>query len=300
MILQFLVLIISISRVAGSKGGKQDSATPKTVLNDAPFRFDYRQTFKKPYLTTEASIPYFNVTGDAIHGRDSLRLVPSIPFRSGAIWCTTKNTHKHWATHLSFAVHSPGNTGGDGFVFWYIKPHPVMAEGRVSPSDAFYGHTANFEGIAVVFDTSDTKQNRYNPFVYAIRNDGTKTRTDFVEYQSTKVHLGGCYREYRNTPHPVHAIVSYVNKTLSLDIDIRQYGKSFTNCFKATVDGLPTDYVFGVSAATDKSGADDHDLFSFETYEIYPFKKEHKTRPFEDADIKKGREFKMDDKVKKV
>ena len=41
-------------------------------------------------------------------------------------------------------------------------------------------------------------------------------------------------------------------------------------------------------------------MHSFETYELNPKPREHKLRPYEDADIKKGNAFKMDDKMKEV
>jgi hypothetical protein len=42
---------------------------------------------------------------------------------------------------------------------------------------------------------------------------------------------------------------------------------------------------------------DDHDLQSFETYELNPKFKEHKLRPFEKADILAGHKFEIDDKM---
>lgn len=60
-----------------------------------------------------------------------------------------------------------------------------------------------------------------NPFIYAIENDGTKTKADFTNYGSPSVHKGACFREYRNTPDPVWGRLIYKDGTLELDVDIR-------------------------------------------------------------------------------
>ncbi len=212
---------------------------------------------------------------------------------------------------FSFSVYGRGPAGGKGFAFWYTKDLKAP-----TVSTDFFGHQGNFEGVAIVFDTADPLNNRVNPFIYAydifsnksVENHGTKNAADFANYASPSVHLGACFREYRNTPESVFAKISYSNNILSLDIDIRQKGLSYTNCFKTHIN-LPSGYHFGISAQTSHDGVgidvahlilDDHDIYSFETYELNPAAKGKKYRPGEQADIASGKEFKMDDKMKEV
>ena len=109
------------------------------------------------------------------------------------------------------------------------------------------------------------------------------------------MNIGSCFRDYRNTPAPVFVKIKYANDELSVDMDLRQGGQSYTNCFVAKGLDLPTGYRFGLTAASSKRGPDDHDILTFETYELDPVKQEHKLRPHEQEDIDQGHAFKMND-----
>lgn len=52
-------------------------------------------------------------------------------------------------------------------------------------------------------------------------------------------------------------------------MDLRQDGYSYTECFSKDNVELPTGYYFGISSATEALG-DDHDIISFEGYELNP------------------------------
>lgn len=73
----------------------------------------------------------------------------------------------------------------------------------------------------------------------------------------------------------------------------------YTNCFKTPIN-LPVDYHFGISAATSSSATDDHDIHSFETYELRPGPKQVHLRPHEQEDKNAGKEFKMDENLQHV
>ena len=261
-----------------------------------PTRFDYRQTFKYPISSNSSSIPYFNTTGDVLKNKDFVRLVPSMDYQLGSIWATTANPHKEWMVEMSVIVSGMFHLGGDGFVFWYSDDQ--KQPGMVSD---FYGRHSEFTGVAIVFDTGDLNTNRINPYVYAIENNGRKSAKDFKDYMSENVHLGACHMDYRNTMKPVWIKILYHNNMLSLDMDIRQGGKSFSNCFKFPIH-LPSGYHFSLSATTSKDGGrDDHDILSFETYELNPAPpKSHPERPHEAEMIKEGKKFEMTDELKKV
>jgi hypothetical protein len=91
---------------------------------------------------------------DVLITRDYLRLVPSMPYKHGTVWCETKNPHKEWMVELSFSAYGRTVAGGEGFVFWYTenpKPPTTIPD--------FYGQSSTFKGLAVVFDTSDVSLN---------------------------------------------------------------------------------------------------------------------------------------------
>jgi hypothetical protein len=193
---------------------------------------------------------------------------------------------------FSFSVTGKPGKGGNGFVFWYTKDYGNRY------SKEFYGRSAKFEGAAIVFDSADVSFNRHLPFIYLISNNGTKEFADFVDYTKSTVHLGSCFREYRNSPAPVFAKVMYSKEKLFVDIDIRQKGKGYTRCMEVPIK-LPSGYHFGLSGSTGHEGSmDDHDFFSFETYELNPPPKAASPkRPHEEEDIKAGKEFHMDEEM---
>lgn len=236
-------------------------------------------------------IPYFNKSGEVMITNNLVRVAPSLHNKLGLIWCETPNPHREWMVEFSFQVYGRGASGGEGLVIWYAKD----LQAPTSMPD-FYGSLSSFTGAAIVFDSSDAAANRHNPFIYVVSNDGTKTIHDFANYASPSTHLGSCFREYRNTPGRVYGKLVYDAGMLRLDIDIRQGGKSYTNCFKVPIS-LPSGYRFGVSASTSNTGIDDHDIFSLETYELRPPPKEKHLRPHEKEDIAQGKEFKMDEKL---
>ncbi|EGF81845.1 hypothetical protein BATDEDRAFT_34613 [Batrachochytrium dendrobatidis JAM81] len=282
------------------------SSSNNHVNSSIHTRFDYRRSFKPPYFLQDQSIPYFKTTSDVSHGSDFLRLAMSIPDKHGSIWSSLSNPYKEWQVVLSFFVYGRGSSGSDGLVFWLVDaaPSPPATPDPNNPQPnppvtSFYGHNSNFKGFALVFDSSDASRQRTNPFIYAILNDGTKHAADFANYMSPQVHVGACFREFRNTAVPVHARLTYMNKTLSLDIDIREEGEEYTNCFSTEMPSMPENAFFGVSASTDSNGFDDHDVVSMEVFEINPPPRQKIFRPNEEADIAKGKKFKMNEDLKK-
>jgi hypothetical protein len=90
----------------------------------------------------------------------------------------------------------------------------------------------------------------------------------------------------------------YRQGKVRVDVDIRQGGKGYTTCFESAVV-LPAGYHFGLSASTNVEGQDDHDIHSFETYELNPAPKgEQPLRPFEKEDVAQGKEFHFTEEMK--
>ncbi|KAK9729660.1 hypothetical protein K7432_000068 [Basidiobolus ranarum] len=265
--------------------GETTSNEEDTLLT----RHDYKLSFKKPYLIGD-TIPYFSFHDNAIASPNSIRLAPSVPGLKGSIWAEKSNPYKEWEVEFSFTITGRGYTGGNGIAFWYTKER--------AKSGPIYGNRDQWDGLAIFFDTFDPKANRYSPFISAVLNDG-ELKISQVPEKNSKM-FAGCPRDYRNAKGPVYAKLSYYDNTLNLSIDTSEKGKAYTKCFEAPNIALPTGYYFGFSASTSEL-ADDHDIISFETYEVNPpgRKKATSKRPHEEEKVKKEGSFKLKQKDKK-
>ncbi|KAI8899797.1 concanavalin A-like lectin/glucanase domain-containing protein [Globomyces pollinis-pini] len=278
-------------------------------------RHDYRQTFKYPYSIIKDPLPYFQKTGDVLIDSKSIRVVSGIKGQKSLIWCENKNPHPEWLLEFEFTTFGKGAAGGRGFVLWYVKDfkkHVQVDYFEINDLTYekinYFGYSNEFEGVGIVFDSSDRNSGRINPIIYGISNDGNPR--DLSDYHSPKVNLGSCYREFRNTPSNVFGKLTYKDKILRLDLDIRQEGKNYVPCFEMKID-LPVNYHFGLSSSTDEISpgkskyadflVDTLDWFTWEVSEVNPRpKSEQPLRPHEKEDIEQGKSFEMSDKFKKM
>lgn len=176
-----------------------------------------------------------------------------------------KNKYKEWEVEFSFHIYGRNPVGGNGLAFWYTKNQVKL--GNV------FGANDHWNGLGLFFDTYDPTGNRNMPYIMAIVNDGSKGFND-LKGQSSSV-AGACYRAVRNALDAVYVKVSYTSdEKLSVDIDFTKEGERYENCFTATNVKLPSDNYFGVSAESGEY-ADDHELVSFETFELNPKAKEN-------------------------
>ncbi|KAF9375665.1 hypothetical protein BGX21_003729, partial [Mortierella sp. AD011] len=224
---------------------------------------------------------------------DFIRLAPSVPGLKGSVWRSSPNQYDEWEVEFSFKAFGQGAVGGKGLAFWYT-------EERATEIGPIFGSKDKWTGLGVFMDTSDPANQRLTPVMYGIMNDGTKA---FPANPTTSGNsFGGCLRDYKNTPSPVVVRVSYVGGTLRVAADTHSRGKKLLTCFEQKDLELPSGYYFGFSAEAAEIGtADDHDLFSFEVYEVNPPEKTKKpTRPHEEEMIKRGEEMKVDEKDKET
>ena len=163
-----------------------------------------------------------------------VRLSPAMDYKRGSLWSVKPNPHKEWMVEFSFSVYGRHALGGEGFALFYTKE---LGDYSTLKPD-FYGRSSSFQGVAIVFDASDAANNRFNPFIYAIENNGAKTAADFRNYASPSVHLGACFREYRNAPSPVFGKLIYKDNILK----VPRLNPSLTLIFDRVVD--PTQIVF--------------------------------------------------------
>jgi len=120
-------------------------------------------------------------------------------------------------------------------------------------------------------------------------NDGTKGFASKLD--PTHHMLGSCFHNFRNTLEPVFIKVTYKDRTLSVMMDRDNRGASYYSCVRKQDVDLPTGYYFGITAAS-QSPPDDHDVMTFETWQLNPpAKLSHPYRPMEEEKIEKGQRF---------
>ncbi|OAD65154.1 hypothetical protein PHYBLDRAFT_160889 [Phycomyces blakesleeanus NRRL 1555(-)] len=260
-------------------------STPKTPA--PPARLDYKLSFKDPFYYN-GSIPFWKASDNVIKSDDFLRLAPSVPNTRGWVWSERPNPYPEWEAELVFRVTGTQIHGGRGLAFWYTKDS--MEDGPV------FGSKDKWDGLSIWLDSANPKT--HTPTTMVLLNDGTVAMAS-GGVDPTKHMLGSCSINYRNTPGPAFLRVTYKDKTLTVSIDSLGNGQDFRLCLQKSGIKLPTDYYFGVSAAS-HSPADDHDVISFELKQLNPpAKTQTLKRPMEDAKIKQGEEFKEIDKEQK-
>lgn len=259
-----------------------------------PARHAFKHSFKKPFFlyNTSHEIPHWEIFGSVLATPDFQRLTSSVPLQKGAIWSRLPNPHKAWQAEVAFQVSGRAYMGGDGLAFWYTKE-------RGHAGDVL-GNQDAWHGLGILFDTSDPVENRNIPFIAAVWNDGSRHLVG--QRITTVANNGGCFRDFRNVGK-VWMRITYANATLRLDIDMKGSGpRNYVECFTThNFPDLPTDYYFGLTAMTSTRGYDDHDIYAFETYELYPHIDPSKLpkRPYEEEHEKKGQQFKFSEEAEK-
>ncbi|RIB02497.1 legume-like lectin family-domain-containing protein [Gigaspora rosea] len=248
------------------------------ITKEIKRKYDYKHTFKHPYYYN-GTVPFFDTYGHTLLAPEFLRLAPSVPLHSGSIWVQLPNPHKEWEVELSFRISGNYFLGGRGIAFWYIKEQ--------SKGGSLFGCRDKWDGLAIFFETVDHSRKRENPYIMAHINDGSTSYNSISDPIAAK--MAGCYRMFRNTQEPIFAKISYINSTLQLSIDPNYEGRSYNACFTKLGVSLPSGYYFGVSASAEGATPDDHDILSFETYEINPIEtSDRPLRPHEAEKAKKS------------
>ncbi|KAK3836622.1 MAG: legume-like lectin family-domain-containing protein [Linnemannia elongata] len=287
------VVFLSSALAWGRDGGNGSGSTKSSINNyNQEFvlpaenrRYDYKQSLKKPF-TYNGAMPFWGNHGNSFVASDFVRLSPSVPGLKGSVWRQAPNEYKEWEVEFQFKAFGQGQVGGKGLAFWYTQERAI--DGNV------FGSKDQWKGLGVFLDTADPANQRNNPVIYGIMNDGTKP---FPANPTANTNsFGGCLRDYKNTHLPVVVRVSYINGVLKVSTDTHSRGKKMIPCFEQKDLDLPVGYHFGLSAqAADHGNPDDHDLYAFEVYEVNPPKKEKAPlRPHEAEMKKKGEEVKVD------
>ncbi|KAI8328011.1 legume-like lectin family-domain-containing protein [Chlamydoabsidia padenii] len=264
-------------RAADSSPTSQDSNGQTKGPVDK--RLDYKLTFKVPYLYN-GSIPFWSTSGDLITAADRIRLSPSVPGTKGSIWSEFGNYYPEWMVDMNFRVTGNQLHGGRGMAFWYTKDK--LPEGPI------FGAQDQWDGLSIWFDSANPKT--HAPTVMAFLNDGKFAFASAGVDPTTRA-LATCSIDYRNPNDYVKMRLTYKANTLTLMLDPSSHGMNFRPCFHYTGITLPAGYHFGVTAAS-HNPADDHDVLSFETYQVNPPQKiVEQKRPLEDEKTRQGEGF---------
>ncbi|KAF9391987.1 Protein ERGIC-53 [Mortierella sp. AD011] len=284
-----LLAVLLASTAMARGGGSRESILDTHTALSSPTegrRYDYKQSMKKPFLY-EGKIPSWSHQGT----RDFVRLAPSVPGLKGSVWRSTPNDYKEWEVEFSFRAHGQSYVGGKGLAFWYTQDRAV--DGPV------YGSKDKWKGLGLFMGTSDPANQRLTPVIYAYMNDGGWSMPNNPVLENN---FGGCLRDFKNSPTPVVIRVTYVDRTLKVSVDTLNRGRKMLPCFEKEGIDLPPGYYFGISAESAETGtADDHDLYSFEVYEVNPPAKKGKhLRPREAEMNRRGEVVEVDERDRRV
>jgi len=201
---------------------------------------------KTPISPNSFSIPGWSILGEGhvpqILSDKVIMTPPAGGNKRGALWSEKKNTLSEWTVDLEFRAGGQDRAGGN-LQLWYVK------DGSNTISTGSLYTTGKFEGLAIVVDTVGGVQK-----IRGFLNDGNK---DYKGHQTVEsLAFGHCDYKYRNLGRPSKLQIRYGSTGLAVTIDGNQ-------CFSTPKISLPTDYVFGLTAAS----ADPPDSF-----EIFQFK----------------------------
>jgi lectin, mannose-binding 1 len=162
--------------------------------------------------------------------------------KRGALWTEQKNKLQDWSVDFKFRAGGQDRASGN-LQLWYA----ANGEKAVSTSSIFT--VGKWEGLAIVIDTVGGVQK-----IRGFLNDGS------VEYKSHQnvdsIAFGHCDYVYRNLGRPSQLTIRHT-RTGGLFVSID--GKT---CFATEKVSLPTDYNFGMTAAS-ADPPDSFEVFAF-------------------------------------
>jgi mannose-binding lectin 1 len=135
-------------------------------LNGYHQRFEYKHSFKKPFLVNaKGQIPFWDHGGDALPTDEQVRICPSIQERSGWVWSKIAFTASNWMFDTSFSISGRNTYGADGMVFWFTADK--------GSSGNMFGSTSSFTGMALAIDTFDNNGQGDTPRVSVFMGNGS-------------------------------------------------------------------------------------------------------------------------------
>ncbi|KAL6058423.1 Protein ERGIC-53 [Balamuthia mandrillaris] len=228
------------------------SSLPVAYLQSA--RFEHKHSLRSPfYLGRGGALPFWEFGGGALVNEDYIRITPAMQSRSGWIWNTEPAAMKDWELEVELKA-SGGLQGADGLGIWYVADTK-----QVGPA---MGNADKWKGLGVILDSFDNDGKGDSPRISIVINDGSVTWKP--DRDGKDIEQAGCTRNWRGTRIKVK--ITYKDRMLEVWTEKVAAKPEF--CGKVETD-LPTGYFFGVTAATGQL-TDNHDLYSFSTYDLSP------------------------------
>lgn len=214
-------------------------ALAQQVVEDSSFGH------KLPISPNSYSIPGWSILGEGHVPQmlsDKVIMTPPVGGnKRGALWAEKKNSMSVWSAEMDFRAGGQDRAGGN-LQLWYVK------DGSSKVSTGSIYTTGKFEGMVIVIDTVGGVQK-----IRGFLNDGN---TDYKNHHTVEsLAFGHCDYSYRNLGRPSKLTVKHSAGGLNVMIDDQA-------CFSTPKVALPTDYGFGVTAAS----SDPPD--SFEIYKL--------------------------------
>jgi len=226
------------------------------------------------YPPMDASLHYWRYGNSAVAGRQFVRLTPAAQSRSGWLYNHYPIKSNDWEMELGFSVRSTYHLGGDGFAIWILDrtgPEDRNLKEKRWVEGGVLGMRDDFNGFGVLFDTYDNDQNRKNPAVLVLKNDGSPRAWDHDKdfdpdrvKESHKEMDTSCQLDYRNTEVTstglTRVMLRYQSGTLHVYTDTSSSGYKVCLAVKLDITTLDTHY-FAFTAVTG-AVADIHEIQS--------------------------------------
>jgi len=226
------------------------------------------------YPPMDASLHYWRYGNSAVAGRQFVRLTPAAQSRSGWLYNHYPIKSNDWEMELGFSVRSTYHLGGDGFAIWILDrtgPEDRNLKEKRWVEGGVLGMRDDFNGFGVLFDTYDNDQNRKNPAVLVLKNDGSPRAWDHDKdfdpdrvKESHKEMGTSCQLDYRNTVVTsaglTRVMLRYQSGILHVYTDTGSSGYKVCLAVKLDIKTLDTHY-FAFTAVTG-AVADIHEIQS--------------------------------------
>ncbi|TKA30483.1 hypothetical protein B0A50_02711 [Salinomyces thailandicus] len=186
----------------------------------------------QPLSRDGRALPNWQISGENHQPQllsDKVILTPPVPGNArGALWSENGNPNNEWVAEFEFRA-SGQDMGTGNLNVWFAKEKSVIGLNSVYTVE-------NFDGLAIVIDQYGSTGGKVRGFL----NDGSQNFKAQSALESLA--FGHCDYSYRNLGRT--SKVKIVNQNgLGVYVDDRE-------CFKTDHISLPSNYFFGLTAAT--------------------------------------------------
>lgn len=221
-------------------------------------RYEFKHSFRAPfYLGRGGTLPFWEFGGSAIVSEDRIRLTPALQSRVGWVWNSVAADMDAWEVQMDFEIGGGGSRGADGMALWYVA--------EPKKEGISMGSAEEYRGMAVYFDTFDNDGQNDEPRISLWINDGTQRYDPFDD--GRRGEKASCSNLNRETRSKMRVI--YRDGVIQVETD--DGAGHWVPCITHH-ESLPKGYYFGLSAATGHL-TDNHDVFSFITYNLDPWRR---------------------------